>query len=480
MKIPLLQQAYSPEDFRKRGHLLIDELADHLDDKLKAKTSKAIHWNEPEFELQFWKDFLETGREETLFSEITKRTTYVHHPHYIGHQVSPTAPITALTGAISSLLNNGMAVYEMGMASSAIERVVTDMLCKQIGYDTNSRGFLTSGGTLANLTALLGARKAVLDHDVWTEGHSKPLGIMVSSEAHYCVERAAKIMGLGEQGIIKIPVTNGYAMDVSQLKARFDEAASKGVEIFAIIGSAPSTATGVYDDLKGIGQFAKAHNLWFHVDGAHGGAAIFSQKYSHTVAGMDQADSVVIDGHKMMMMPTITTALLMKNGTNASATFSQKADYLLTQEDHEDWYNSGKRTFECTKNMMSIHWYTLLKVYGVEIFDEFVTHLYDMGYLFGEIIANHPDFELAVTPVSNIVCFRYKNDALDLASLNKLNAALRRALLEEGEYYIVQTKLQGIHYLRVTVMNPFTTEVHFQRLLDKVIEWVLGYPTVQA
>ncbi len=475
MKIPLLQQAYSAEDFRKRGHQLMDELADHLDDKLNAKSPNAIHWNEPEDELRFWKEFLETGKEETLFSEITKRTTYVHHPHYIGHQVSPTAPITALSGTISSLLNNGMAVYEMGMAPSAIERVITDILCKQIGYDTNSRGFLTSGGTLANLTALLAARKAVLDHDVWHEGHSKPLGIMVSSEAHYCVDRAARIMGLGDQGIVKIPVTDAYAMDVSKLEICLEESAAKGIEIFAVIGSAPSTATGVYDDLQRIGEFAKAHNLWFHVDGAHGGAAIFSGKYSHTVAGIDQADSVVIDGHKMMMMPTITTALLMKDGTNASTTFSQKADYLLTQEDHEDWYNSGKRTFECTKNMMSIHWYTILKIYGIDIFDEFVTHLYDMGHLFGEIITDHPDFDLAVPPVSNIVCFRYKNDALDLASLNKLNAALRRALLEEGEYYIVQTKLRGVHYLRVTVMNPFTTEIHFRKLLDKIKGWVFDY-----
>ncbi len=480
MEKSLLQKAYSSEDFRMRGHQLIDELAKHLDDKLQANSPNAIHWNEPEDELRFWKEFLETGKEETLFSEITRRTTYVHHPHYIGHQVSPTAPITALTGTISSLLNNGMAVYEMGMAPSAIERVVTDMLCKQIGYNTDSRGFLTSGGTLANLTALLAARKAKLDHDVWTEGHTKPLGIMVSSEAHYCVDRAARIMGLGERGIVKIPVTAGYAMDISLLEARFEECTAKGIEIFAIIGSAPSTATGVYDDLEAIGQFAKTHQLWFHIDGAHGGAAIFSEKYRYTVAGIDQADSVVIDGHKMMMLPTITTALLMKDGANASSTFSQKADYLLTQEDHEDWYNSGKRTFECTKNMMSIHWYTMLKVYGKGIFDEFVTHLYDMGHLFGDIIEKHPDFELAVRPVSNIVCFRYTNHALDLASLNHLNAGLRRALLEEGEYYIVQTKLRGVHYLRVTVMNPFTTEAHFRKLLDKLKGWVFDYPNPKS
>ncbi len=465
MEKTLLEQAYDAEDFRKRGHRLIDELADHLDDKLREKSDKAIHWNTPDAELEHWKEFLQNGNNDSLFPEITKRTTYVHHPKYIGHQVSPTAPITALTGTISSLLNNGMAVYEMGMAPSAIERVITDWLGKRIGYNTDSKGFLTSGGTLANLTALLSARKAKVPHDIWNEGHSQPLGIMVSEEAHYCVDRAAKIMGLGEKGVIKIPVDQNFKMDTSLLGAYYEKASANGIHIFAIIGSAPSTATGVYDDLEAIADFAKNRGLWFHVDGAHGGAALFSPKYRHTVKGMEKADSVVIDGHKMMMMPTITTALIFKDGANALATFSQKADYLLTLTDHEDWYNSGKKTFECTKTMMSIHWFTMLKTYGEAIFDEYVTNLYDLGRQFGQIIEEEPNFELAVHPVSNIVCFRYVGTSSDKEALNALNAKIRQELLEDGEFYIVQTRLRGIHYLRTTIMNPFTTVDHLRSLL---------------
>lgn len=469
MQNNLLQKVYSPEFFQEKGHQVIDELAAHLDDKLNEKSEKAIHWKDPEEELKFWKDFLKNGDENDLFKTITARTTYVHHPHYIGHQVSPTAPITALTGMISSLLNNGMAVYEMGMSPSAIERIVTDVLCEKIGWDTNARGFLTSGGTLANLTALLAARKAILKQDVWNEGLNVPLGIMVSEEAHYCVDRAARIMGLGEKGIIKIPCTESFQMDTTVLEEKYREALHRGITIFAIIGSAPSTATGMFDDLEAIAGFAKKHGLWFHVDGAHGGAGIFSEKYRHTLKGIENADSVVIDGHKMMMLPTITTALLLKNGMYANATFRQKADYLLIDSDHEDWYNSGKRTFECTKTMMSIHWYTMLKYYGEAVFDAYVTQLYDMGASFGEMIEHHTSFQLAVTPMANIVCFRFVDSNLSQIQLNELNAKIRHQLLEDGEFYIVQTKLRGWHYLRVTVMNPFTTTEHFQKLLDKII-----------
>ncbi len=468
MHTSLLKQVYDTEAFRKKGHELIDQLADHLEDKLQQKSGNAIHWNEPEKELTFWETFLEKGDKNELFSEITKRTTYIHHPHYIGHQVTPTAPMTALTGMISSLLNNGMAVYEMGMSPSAIERVVTDVLCKKIGYDTNSGGFITSGGTLANLTALLTARKVSIDADIWNQGSTQQLGIMVSEQAHYCVDRAAKIMGLGEQGIIKIPTTTDFRMNTALLEDKYTEAQQKGIHIFAIIGSAPSTATGMFDDLQKIADFAKSKKLWFHIDGAHGGAAIFSPKYKTLLKGIDEADSVVIDGHKMMMMPALTTALLYKKSAHTNVTFSQKADYLLSESELEDWCNSGKKTFECTKTMMSIHWFTLLKLYGEDVFDAYVTHLFDLGAQFAKIIKRHSKFEIAVTPMSNIVCFKYVDKHASLEAQNKQNETIRQALLVDGEFYIVQTKLRGVHYLRVTVMNPFTTEVHFKNLLDKI------------
>ena len=469
----LLKMVYSPENFRKRGHELVDQLADHLSASLNGTSEKVIRWNLPEDEYAYWESFLENGDVSRLFPKIIEHSTHVHNPKYIGHQVGPPAPMASLAGLISALLNNGMAVYEMGMAPTAMERIIIEFICRKIGYDGNSRGFLTSGGTLANLTALLSARKAILKHDIWNEGNHQELGIMVCEEAHYCIERAAKIMGLGTKGIIKIPATDGFTMDVSLLEEYYQKALKDKLTIFAIVGSAPSTATGIYDNLEAIARFASKHNIWFHVDGAHGGASIFSPKYKAIVKGIELADSVVIDGHKMMMMPTITTALLFKNGNHSHTTFSQKADYLLEQSENEDWYNLAKRTFECTKTMMSIQWYALLKTYGEAVFDAYVTTLYDLGHYFGERIEKEPQLELAVRPMSNIVCFRYVTDSLNKDELNRLNESIRQQILEEGEYYIVQTKLRGIHYLRTTIMNPFTTPDHLELLLDKVKDFAI-------
>ncbi|MEM7484813.1 MAG: aminotransferase class I/II-fold pyridoxal phosphate-dependent enzyme [Bacteroidota bacterium] len=464
----ILNAIYAQDSFRKIGKQLIDVLANHLENTTSGNNQKTINWNEPEDELDFWKEFMENGDENDFFNQILKRTTHTHHPKYVGHQVGVTAPITVLTGMLSNLLNNGMAVYEMGMSPNAIERIVTEKLCETVGYDSKSGGFLTSGGTLANLTALLSARKAKVAHDVWNEGHTQPLGILVCEEAHYCVDRAAKIMGLGEKGIVKVPAGKNFAMDTDQLEAYYQKSVSKGVKIFAVVGSAPSTATGAYDNLEAIQEFAQKYNLWFHVDGAHGGAAIFSKRYKYLLKGAEKANSMVIDGHKMMMMPTITTALLFKNKTHSDHTFSQKADYLLNDTEEDEWYNSGRRTFECTKNMMCMHWFMLLKIFGEKAFDAYVTRQYDLAQEFAEMISKEPNFEIATSPMSNILCFRYVDDKLSLEELNHLNQSIRKRLLEDGEFYLVQTKLNGIHYLRTTLMNPFTTPDHLNQLLKKV------------
>lgn len=470
MKDSLLKNIYSSEEFRKNGHALVDLLADHLDGVASQSNQKrkVISWQDPNAMYAHWKDFKNPNSFNEFCEELIDVCIQLHNPKYIGHQISAPAPITALTSLLNGMLNNGMGVYEMGMAPTAMERVVCEELCEIVGYSEHSGGFLTSGGTLANLTALLCARSKLVQSNVWEEGNSANLAVMVSEEAHYCIDRAARIMGLGTQGIIKIPVDENYSMRTEVLAEYLENATSSGLEVFAIIGSAPSTATGIYDNLETIAAFANQNKLWFHIDGAHGGAAIFSSKYKNLMKGSEQADSIAIDGHKMMMMPAITTSLLFKNGRDSYGTFQQKASYLLEDSEEEDWYNLAKRTFECTKYMMSLHWFVLFKFYGRGVFDSFVTTLYDLGQEMGTILSQDSNFELAVRPVSNIVCFRLVLSNKTKSYLNRLNADIRRLLLEEGNFYIVQTELNDTIYLRCTIMNPFTTLEIIQELLNTI------------
>ena len=203
----LLKKVYDPQTFRQQGHALIDQLADYFESVQTQSDPVVFPHHTPEEHFRFWQNELNGPVVEnpgSFFETVIQHSVKTHHPRYMGHQVAVTAPASALAGLLSSVLNQGMALYEMGMSSVPMERLVIELLAKKIGYDTSSSGILTSGGTLANLTALLAARACKAPSNVWSEGHQERLAIMVSEEAHYCVDRAARIMGLGNAGIIKL------------------------------------------------------------------------------------------------------------------------------------------------------------------------------------------------------------------------------------------------------------------------------------
>ena len=367
-----------------------------------------------------------------------------------------------------------MGVYEMGVASSSLDKVIIKSVAKQMGLSENTDGMLTSGGTLGNLTALLAARRNKAKENVWQEGDSEQLALMVSEQAHYCVDRAVRIMGWGSAGIIKIPVNDQFQMQTELLEEYYQKAIKEGKEVIAIVGSACSTSTGSFDDLNAIADFSEQHNLWMHVDGAHGGPIALSRKYRHLVAGIERADSIVMDFHKSMAIPALSTALFFKDGSLSFRTFSQQADYLFKSAD-EEWYNMAKRTFECTKFMMSIKIYSVIKTYGFEFFESYIDRLIGLGKLLARAVKSHPNFELALEPACNIVCFRWVESNLATEKLNLLNDTIRTQILEDGAYYIVKTKFQEKIWLRCTLTNPFTTIEEIKGLLNTISTLVTKY-----
>jgi len=466
-KYPLLQKAYNFTEFEQNGKQLIEQLTSYLNQQ-QLPESQANNWQSPDEELDFWENY-QFSDLNNFVADLLDHSIHLHNPKYMGHQVSAPAPLTVLTDMISGLLNNGSAVYEMGRAATAIEKTVVDLFCEKVGYDNNANGIMTSGGTLANLTALLAARQALHGSDIWQDGCREKLAVLVSSQAHYSIDRAARVMGLGNDGVVLVPVDAGFAMDQQALATCYSETTQAGFIVIAIIGSACSTATGIYDDLQFIGDFCQRNDVWFHVDGAHGGAAVFSDKYKSLLKGIEMADSVIIDTHKMMMTPALSTVVLFKDKKQGSQTFHQKAQYLFADANIEDqWYNAGLRTFECTKMMMCLKFYVLWKTYGIEIFAENIDCLYGLGETFAAMVTAHPCYQLALAPQTNIVCFRYLKQGLLEAQTNELNKKIRQNLLEDSEFYIVQAVLNDTIYLRVTLMNPMTTEMHLQQLLEKI------------
>ncbi|MFO7616429.1 MAG: pyridoxal-dependent decarboxylase [Bacteroidales bacterium] len=467
----LLSRAYDPEEFRQQTHRLVDLLADHLQDSYNQELRDVLPWIEPDDRLGQWeKDLGSEFQFDRFWKETIDGTIHIHHPRYMGHQVCASIPIAGLGELVNGALNNGSAIYEMGPVSTAMERVVTDWLAKAIGYGDDSAGILTSGGSLGNLTALLAARQNQAGYDYWAEGNRDGFrpAVMVSDEAHYSVARAVQLMGWGERGVIRVPTDPMFRLDPKELAPCLQKAREEGLTVVAVVGNACSTSTGAYDPLNEMAAFCRANRIWFHVDGAHGGAAAITPKYRHLTSGIELADSVVIDFHKMMGISALTTALLFREGRRSYDSFNQKAVYILHEKERELWFNSAVRTLECTKNMMGIKVYSILRTYGPQLFIDYLTTCYDLGREFAGLISGEEDFELPYQPETNIVCFRWLGTGLPEGEHDRINAEIRQQIIESGLFYIVQTKIRGRNYLRTCIMNPFTSIREMKDLLELV------------
>jgi len=468
-----LSNTYDSEEFRRHGHELIDILADYLRDATSRSDMPVLDYREPD-ELVSEFDFDNPANRnlplDGFIRKVIANMNHMHHPRFVGHQNTPPLTAGVIAQMCTTLLNNGVAVYEMGPASMAAERNVIRYMARLIGFGADADGIFTHGGSAGNLTGLLAARQAMSEYNIWEEGvrHDRPVGIIVSDQSHYSISRNAKVIGLGGRSVIRIPYDSRYAMSTGLLQETMQKAGEQGIRVICVAANACSTSTGTYDNLEEIAAFCRENRLWFHVDGAHGLGVLFSDKYRHLVRGLEHADSVVIDFHKMLLTPGLNTMVLFRDGRRSYETFAQKAGYLFEKHDGNEWYNGARRTLECTKSALGIVAWAVIKYYGGETLGNYVDSRYDLAKRFGEAILHTGGMELAVTPESNIVCFRYAPEGIAADKLNDLNRLIRKAVIQSGEFYLVQTELEGNIWLRTALMNAMTDDSDLERLIGTV------------
>jgi L-2,4-diaminobutyrate decarboxylase len=469
-----LRAAYDPAVFRARGHALVDQLADYLA-QAEARALPVLPQVTPARMVAEWPANFPESPTGTTLEEIVARvlahSNHLHHPRFVGHQVTAPLPSAALCDLVAALLNNGMAVFEMGPASTAMERALCRWLAAQIGFPEGADGIFTHGGSVGNLTALLAARTARAGFDLWREGNAAgpPLCVLASRESHYSVSRAVRILGWGEGGIAPVATDEKFRLRPDALAAAQHEAEARGRKVIAVVASAASTSTGAYDPLHPIADYCAERGLWLHVDGAHGASVALSPRHRQLVDGIERADSVVWDAHKLMLTPALCTAVLFRDGRRSYDTFAQQASYLFSDESGDgEWWSIGLRTLECTKRMLSLKLYATLALHGTKMFSDYVTAVFDQGARFAEKIRATSDFELATFPDGDIVCFRHRPRDLEGAALDAHQEKIRAKILASGAFYIVQTRLPAGIFLRVTLINPLTTDGDLDALLDAV------------
>lgn len=439
---------------RRFAHDLVDLLFDHVE---QVEQGPVVEWT-PAGELRDRVRIDPASPEAPLELArlVTRYSNHLHHPSYMGHQVCPPLLDSAIADLLISFTNNSTAVWEMSPIATMIEKEIVRWLADLASYPETAKGTAVSGGSAANLTGLMAAR-ARWNH----ENPARQPVIVTSADAHYSIARAAAIMGIPAADVLKVPTDDAHRMDVDALEETLAAVEARDdAGIMAIVATSGSTATGAFDRLDEIALLRDRFRTWLHVDAAHGASVLLSEPLSHLVRGIERADSFSWDPHKMMWMPLSLGMILVRDGIWLRRAFQADAPYLF----HAGSDNLGEMTIQCSKRADAIKLWLVLRSQGTVPITEALERVTALTRYLYDRVAESEDFEPVHEPELNILCFR-RHGLTD-----EQTADLRERLIQSGRAWITTTVLRGERVLRVTMMNPRTTEAHIDNMLQALRE----------
>jgi len=416
------------------------------------------------------------GGFEGFLDQYLALATRLHHPGYLAHQVAMTDTPAALAELVHGVINNPMAVYEMGPAAAALEHAVINWMLAKVGWPPeplpgheqnrvddgapHAGGVLTHGGSLANLTALLAARAAVAP-EAWERGTPRDLVVLAPAASHYSIARAVAILGLGARAVVPLPVDERQVVRGDQVANAIRGARAHGQRPMAVVVNACSTGTGLHDPIDEVADACDDAGVWLHVDACHGASALLSARERHHLRGIDRASSIVWDAHKMLRTSSLCAAVLVRESDRLAAAFRQRASYLFYDHETEPALDFIHRTIECTKAELGLKLFLAVAWRGEAALADYIDDRYAATRRFAQIIRDRPGFECPFEPETNILCFRHGAD-------NDRQLAIRERLRAAGRFLLSSTDIDGHRYLRLAVMSTATDESTIAALLDDI------------
>ncbi|MGF1909814.1 pyridoxal phosphate-dependent class III aminotransferase [Vibrio kasasachensis] len=400
---------------------------------------------------------------------VAKNSIIVQHPNCIAHLHTPPLMPSVVAEAMIAALNQSMDSWDQGSAATYVEQKVVDWVCGKYQLGTDSDGIFTSGGTQSNLMGLLLARDWIADnraaHSIQKDGlpdFSDKLRILCSNKSHFTVQKSASLLGLGEKSVISVECNGNGTLKIEALSDEIEALKAQGLIPFTIVGTAGTTDHGAIDDLAAIAQIAKQHQLWFHVDAAYGGALILSQ-HRQRLCGIELADSLSVDFHKLFFQTISCGALLIKDKANFKYLLHH-ADYL--NREHDQLPNLVDKSIATTKRFDALKVFMTMQSVGPHALGEMYDHLIEQTQQVAELVRQHDGFELLADPSLTTVLFRAVNQTV--SDLDAFNQALRLEALTRGIAVLGETIVEGKSALKFTILNPCLKMSDFESLLNEV------------
>jgi glutamate/tyrosine decarboxylase-like PLP-dependent enzyme len=412
------------------------------------------------------------------------------HPRMFGYIASPATPAGAFADLIASALNSNLTSWRSAPAPTQVERIVVRWLGSLIGYTEDARGLLTSGGSLANLNALLIAHRVKAGMEasrkgLWNAG--KPMTIYASDQVHLSIPKAADVLGLGREQVRLVKTDERYKLDVKDLRQRLTSDIQNGLRPFCIVANAGTTNTGAVDQLDEIAKVAEEFNLWLHVDGAYGALAALDETKRSLFRGIERADSVSLDPHKWLYAPVDAGCLLFRDEESVRSVFyASEADYIKVHEEaDEETFAFWDYGIELSRRFRALKIWLMLRYYGTRRVAAAISKDNALARLMAESVSAAEDFELLAPVELSICCFRYVPRTLRErlaaederereqvnAELDNLNARIMHKVQRGGRAYLSNATLQGGRYaLRACITNFRTTVEDISKTLEIVRE----------
>jgi glutamate/tyrosine decarboxylase-like PLP-dependent enzyme len=354
-----------------------------------------------------------------------------------------------------------------------------------IGYGDSAHGLLTSGGSLANTTALLIAQRNKASREVAREGLWKlgtPMTVYASQDVHMSIPKAADILGFGREQVRTVACDDRFRMDLRSLRERLEQDSRNGLQPFCVVASAGTVNTGAIDPLADIANIAREFGIWFHVDGAYGAPGSLDPRKRPLFAGLERADSVSLDPHKWLYVPLDAGCLLFRDETAARVAFtSGDADYIkVLEENPTESFAFWDYGMELSRRFRALKIWLTLRYYGADRLAAAITDDISLAHYLAQQIEAADDFELLASPELSICCFRYLPNYLSqqLAAstteqrkqcereIDDLNQRIMLTVQRGGEAYVSNATINGKFALRACITNFRTTRGDIDKTLE--------------
>ncbi|MES2451727.1 MAG: aminotransferase class V-fold PLP-dependent enzyme [Pseudomonadota bacterium] len=405
---------------------------------------------------------------DEMVEKVYRHRAQADHPRFFAFVPGPCSPLSAVGDLLTAVYNPHAGNWLQSSGPSCIELQLIKWLAGNLGLPESSGGLFVSGGSMANLTALVVARDQRLPADERSRGV-----VYVSQQTHSSVAKGLEIIGFLPEQIRRIKCNDTFQLDMDALVAAIATDKAAGLLPFAIVASAGTTNTGSIDPLPKIRAICDRENLWMHVDGAYGASIAISPRYRHLLKGVESADSISWDGHKWLFQTYGCGILMVRDKAHLTASFHTRPEYLRDTETDEGQVNFWDCGVELTRPARGLKLWLTLQVTGAAAMAAGVEHGFQLARWAEDELRQRQDWEIISPAQLAIVNFRYVPTGWPKPKIDTLNKAIAQRALRDGYATVLTTELKGQTVLRICAIHPDATEDDMRQTIRKLTDFAM-------